>query len=423
MALDVSDHPTETFDLLDDYINWSELGAPINDGACSTEPAFSSENAETSRGSSSKSGSTPAEDIFTLPRDHHPIQSRQEQFIQEDTSEPMRGLPHSIGSCCHMPRNCDTLGEDFLSNIEWDSAAQPDNYTLDQAWPAGVYFSNNVSGTLDMTWGYDHNMPDAAATQGPWSADEPQSPVYLLSQDVTARRQESHHSIEDLNVPRYVGTYPSAATGSRSAVKHPGTTGEGSPQDSKTLDLGFDPLVDFQSSFAPYLRMPISIGDFDANDVSKTQAGSISSPLNAVGTTPCPVNSVSGTSRLVRTPQSSSSRSKNSYKSLVNTSRNSAIRSKHRERLPIMPAPVKSYLGAPQASTNMEDGNLQLVYGPQRLTPKRSDRRRLTDTGKKEMREVREMRPCIVCLVKKGKVMAIVFAESNGSTNTDRPTV
>jgi hypothetical protein len=88
-----------------------------------------------------------------------------------------------------------------------------------------------------------------------------------------------------------------------------------------------------------------------------------------------------------------------------------------------MPAPVKSYLGAPQVSTNMEDGNLQLVYGPQRLTPKRSDRRRLTDTGKKEMREVREMRPCIVCLVKKGKVMAIVFAESNGSTNTDRPTV
>jgi hypothetical protein len=419
MALDVSDHPTETFDLLDDYINWSKLGAPSS----STEPAFSSENAETSRGSSSKSGSTPAEDIFTLPRDHHPIQSRQEQLIQEDTSEPMRELPHGIGSCCHMSSNCDILGEDFLSNIEWDSAVQPDNYTLDQAWPAGVCFSNDVSGTLDMTWSYDHNMPDVAATEGPWSADESPNPVYLLSQDVIAQRQESHHSIEDLNVPRYMGTYPSAATGSRSAVKHPGTTEDDNPQDSKTLGLGFDPLVEFQSSFAPYLRMPISIGDFGANDVSKTQVGSISSPLNAVGTTPCPVNSVSGTSKLVRTPQSSSGRSKNSGKSLVNTSRNSAVRSKHRERLPIMPAPVKSYLGAPQVSTNMEDGNLQLVYGPQRLTPKRSDRRRLTDTGKKEMREVREMHPCIVCLVKKGKVMAIVFAESNGSTNTDRPIV
>jgi len=38
--------------------------------------------------------------------------------------------------------------------------------------------------------GLDHNMPDAAATQGPWSADEPQNPVYLLSQDVIARRQD-----------------------------------------------------------------------------------------------------------------------------------------------------------------------------------------------------------------------------------------
>jgi hypothetical protein len=289
MALDVSDHPTETFDLLDDYINWSELGAPINDGACSTESAFSSENAETSRGSSSKPGSTPAEDIFTLPRDHRPIQSHQGQFNQEDTSEPMRGLPHSIGSCCHMPSNCDILGEEFLSNIEWDSAAQPDNYTLDQAWPAGVCFGNNVSGTLDMIWGYDYKMPDAAATQGPWSADEPPNPVYLLSQDVITRRQESHHSIEDLNVPRYVGMYPSTATGSRSAVEHPGTTEEDNSQGSKTFDLGIDPLVEFQSRFAPYLRMPISIGDFDGNDVSKTHVGSISSPLNAVGTTPCSV--------------------------------------------------------------------------------------------------------------------------------------
>jgi hypothetical protein len=88
-----------------------------------------------------------------------------------------------------------------------------------------------------------------------------------------------------------------------------------------------------------------------------------------------------------------------------------------------MPAPVKSYLRASQASTNMEDGNLQLVYGPQRLTPKRSDRRRLTDTGKKKMREVREMGTCIVCLVKKGKVMTLVFAESNGSINIDRSIV
>ncbi|KAE9367967.1 hypothetical protein N431DRAFT_514601 [Stipitochalara longipes BDJ] len=402
MAPDSSDYLHDDFNVFDNCFNYSsDLGALMDDGVRSAESVFS-DNAESSLGSASVPWSTPAEDIFTLPRDHYQVQDFPGHFDREDKSEAMPGLPHNLGSCFHAPSNCDILGDDLLSNIDWEVSAQL-NYTFDQAWPSSSDHSNNLSGFLDTTYGYDRNMPNEISTQVPSTANESQTPVYSPSLKTTFQRQVSSPLTEDHTVPRYMATYSSMATRRMSEIRHANMSAqEDNSRHPEILDTCLSPLVELPLNFAPYPRLLIMNVDLCVNHVNTTLADIIPTPSHTV-TTSCSENSRPGTSQLVRTPQSSFGSSKKSDENFVNSLLTYPIHSKHRKRQPILPAPMKPYLDVSQLSQGSAHVALPPVYGLQRPLPRRSDRRKFTDKEKKKMREVRKRGLCVPCMVKNSK--------------------
>jgi hypothetical protein len=92
-----------------------------------------------------------------------------------------------------------------------------------------------------------------------------------------------------------------------------------------------------------------------------------------------------------------------------------SVHSTLRKNLPILPAPAKSYPRAPPTSKDFP--HLKPVYGPQEARKGRNYRRKLTEKEKENFKEVRKNGSCIMCKLKKQKV--IVFLHPNNSVLAD----
>ncbi|KAN0095195.1 hypothetical protein V8E51_015906 [Hyaloscypha variabilis] len=381
------------FDFFGNSFNSSDLGTSMDDGFCSTESGLSSDNAESSPGSSSVRWPTPAEDIFTLPGDHSQLQDTQEYLNHDHGSEAMREFSHDNERCFHMPRNCNIISDDLLSNFDWEASAQLNNYTFDQALPSSIHNGNTASGFLDIPGGYDRDVSNEVPTQVPWTVDVPQTPVYLLTQEAHVERQVSNALIGDQNVLTYMTTPPTMATRSMRTIGHPSISiQEDNSRYPEALDTCFSTLAELPLSLAPYSHLPIQSPDLYVNHVETIPADMNPSPSNT-NITSCFENSLQGTSQLGQTPQSSAGSSKMVDDSVMDNSVELLVHLKHRKKLQILPAPTKALVHVIS----------QPVYSPQMPPAKRSDRRRFTDKEKKNIQEVRKKGSCVVCMVNKSK--------------------
>jgi hypothetical protein len=121
------------------------------------------------------------------------------------------------------------------------------------------------------------------------------------------------------------------------------------------------------------------------------------------------------TSQLVPTLPPSFGISERSENGPGSTAVSNSGHSGRRKNLPIQAATSKSQPATPHTSTGL--AHQQHDYGPQEAWPRRSDRRKLTPEEKENARKVRKKRACVMCMMKKGKV--IVLPNSRNSVLAD----
>jgi hypothetical protein len=129
-----------------------------------------------------------------LSNSHSQAQGHQWDLNDVGVSEEMEGFSHNLGNSFLSPNNSDRLGHNPLNNNDWDPWPQQHNHTFNQDGPASSHHSNNSSGFLDMTSGFDQSLLNDFSNQMPWTANGPfvqvsQTPVhYSLAQETTDQR-------------------------------------------------------------------------------------------------------------------------------------------------------------------------------------------------------------------------------------------
>jgi hypothetical protein len=422
MAPESSNDPDNDFDLFENSFNYSNypssFGAPTDDGLDSTELAFFTAHATSSLGSSAVTTSTTAEDILQQSNSHSQAQGHQWDLNDVGVSEEMEGFSHNLGNSFLSPNNSDRLGHNPLNNNDWDPWPQQHNHTFNQGGPASSHHSNNSSGFLDMTSGFDQSLLNDFSNQIPWTANGPfvqvsQTPVhYSLAQETTDQRHFFTPRIEDQNVPRHMVTYPSIATTGISAIETPNISSqEKNSQYSKTLDTYLDRPEEALLSFRLRPHGPMANTDLDGNRANATPfMTNFLWPSIPVATF-CYQNCSSNASQLVQTPQPCSGYTKMNENGFGSTVVTNPVRSQRKRNPPILPAPAKSYPKAPHISKG--SARSQHVYGPQEPLLRRSDRRKLTDKEKENAREVRKNGSCVMCAIKNRKVIVALDSISS----------
>lgn len=252
-------------------------------------------------------------------------------------------------------------------------------------------------------------MRNDFSDQMPWNADDhfvpvSQTPGSSFGQEATVPRQLFTPLIEGQNVPRLMVTYRSIAPRTMNATESPNMFAqEETSQYSMALGICEAPSFDV----GPGLLGPIANADLSANYPNTTPPAQDNLwPLNPVATS-CYENSPSTTTQLIPTLHSGSAFAEMGENRSGSTTMTNLVPSRCRENVPILPAPEKSHPGTLHASNGL--AHRQQVYGPQEVQPRHSDRRELTEQERENAKEVREKGACLVCTVKKRKV--IIFLD------------
>jgi hypothetical protein len=385
MASESSGYLPDDLDNFDNYFDYSSFfNTPMGDGASSTASALSTAHAASSPGGLSVSMLTPGEDIFMQPNNHPQAQCNQEQINTDDGLEAMEGVLYNLG-------NSDILGDGFLSNYDWNHSAQLPNYTFNRYWPASSLHSNNVPRLQDMTCDLDHSVPNDFSNHTSRIADDP----LLGAQNVP------QHMTTSLSIaPRTMSAFAATNICHQDINSH-------YPTARDTCNGLFEELP---FNFGQSPNRPTPNVNLSASTPNATLPGKgYLSPSSSVATF-CHENSPSST----KTLESGSSLSEVCGNGVSNTAAH-PVYSRLRKNLPILPVPAKLYPRAPPTSKDL--ARLKPVYGPQEARPRRNYRRKLTEKGKENFRQVRKNGSCIVCMMKNQKV--IVFLHPRSSVMAD----
>jgi hypothetical protein len=418
------DCPGDGFDISENSFDYYfSLNASTDDSlGGSTESAFSTPHTGSSPGDSSIPRSRQAEEILRRSNDHHQPHrvGHYEPLDGGDFSRAMEGISYNSGIPHDAPNNLDTISnpgcDDFLLENDWYLSAQHDTYTFNQDLPANSLYDNRVTELQDVTCGLQDSMMNRFSNHVPWNADDHcvpmlQTPVYSLGGEVDVQRQLFTSSIEDHNIPLLMATYSHIASGNMYTIESPNMSlQEINMQDGQALNASLGLLEAPSGSVRPDALEP------NANVGSYTNYPNATPPVQGIVGSPNPVstschgNSPSSIVQLLPTPHSTSAIAETSENRSGSTT--VTIKPMRQKNLSILPAPPKSYIGTPHTSNGL--AQLPQVYGPQEAQPRRSDRRELTEQGRENASQVRQIGSCVACALGKKKV--IVFQVQAGTT-------
>jgi hypothetical protein len=418
----ISDDFRYDFDISESPFNHSfSFNANTDGGVGSTESGFSAPPTANFLDDSSVSRSRQIDDNFGWSNDCHQPQGHHEHLDGGEVSKAMEGISYTLGIPFHAPSSSNIIpnpfGDDFLHNGEGDFSPQLQHYTFNQAWPATSTHSNNIFEIQDVTYGLEYSVSNDFSNLVSWNTDEPFAPVsqipeYFLDQEPIVRRQVFTPLMEGQNVPQLMVTYPSNAPRHINAIESPGiSVQEISSQYSNALDTCLELFEASSSSVGPDSLGPIADDHLYINCENTTPTvQDIVWPSNIVVTS-CNENSSSSATQLMPTLHSGSAFTETSENRSGSTTVTDLVHSRRQKNLPILPAPSKSYPETSHASNGL--AHLHQVYGPQEAQPRRSDRGKLTEQGRENAREVRKMSSCVVCALKKQKVIKFLVSSSN----------
>jgi len=401
------------------FNNSFNFNARTDDSVGSTESAFSTPHTGSSLGDPSVPRSRHAEENLRRSYDHHQPQSHYESLDDGHVSRDMEGMSHNLGIRHDAPNNFDITPDssfdDFPLDNDWSFSAQHHNYPIDQALPARSLYDNSVTELQDGTCGVDDSMINEFSDHFSWRADDyyvplSQTPLYSLrGREASVPRQLSTPLIEDQNAPPLMTTCPHIASRNMHAIEPPNMSLQGiNSQDSQDLDASLGLLEPDSLSVGPDQLGPIT--DVDLYIICPDPTPPIQGnvwPPNPVATSSYE-NGPSSALHLLPTSHSSSAFADMNENRAGSTT--AATNPTCQKSLSTLPAFEKSYTRTLHASNGL--AQLQQVYGPQEAQLRRSDRRPLTEQERENASRVRQIGSCLVCTLKKQKVIAFLDARS-----------